>query len=55
MPAYIVAHDSTLEALATHRPTSPQQLLAVKGFGKSKLDTYGKDLLALLAHHATTK
>lgn len=54
VPAYIVAHDSALEALATYQPTSPQQLLSVKGFGKSKLDAYGKDILTLLAHHRDT-
>jgi ATP-dependent exoDNAse (exonuclease V) alpha subunit len=51
VPAYIVAHDSALEALATHQPTSPQQLLAVKGFGKNKLDQYGNEILAIMADH----
>lgn len=47
VPPYIIAHDSLLEALATHPPQSPSQLLAMPGIGQRKLDLYGKEILRL--------
>ncbi len=48
VPAYIVAHDSLLEALASHPPQTERQLLAMPGIGPKKLELYGKELLGLL-------
>jgi ATP-dependent exoDNAse (exonuclease V) alpha subunit len=50
-PAYIVAHDSTLETLATYPPHSPQELRATKGFGPKKSEQYGDDILAIINQH----
>lgn len=49
VPAYVVAHDRTLEAVAAARPRSRDDLLAVPGMGPVKVSRYGDDLLALVA------
>jgi superfamily II DNA helicase RecQ len=43
-----VAHDSTLEALASHPPASLQELRATKGFGPNKSAKYGEEILAVI-------
>ncbi len=48
VPAYVVFNDRTLDALATRRPRSRGELLAIEGIGPSKLDRYGDELLELL-------
>jgi DNA helicase II / ATP-dependent DNA helicase PcrA len=48
VPAYVVLHDVTLEALAALRPTTVEQLLAVPGLGPVKAARYGPSLLSLL-------
>ncbi len=49
VPAYVVFTDATLTALAEVRPSSERELLAVSGVGRSKLEKYGADVLALVA------
>ncbi len=49
VPAYVVFTDATLTALAEVRPASERELLAVSGIGRSKLEKYGADVLALCA------
>jgi DNA helicase II / ATP-dependent DNA helicase PcrA len=49
VPAYVVLHDVTLEALAALRPTTVEQLLAVPGLGPVKATRYGPSLLSLVA------
>ncbi len=49
VPAYVVMHDSTLEAIAAIRPQDERALAAVPGIGPAKLDAYGDDLLAMCA------
>jgi ATP-dependent DNA helicase RecQ len=49
VPAYVVLHDATLRELATAKPASEQDLAAVKGFGPTKLERYGSDVLAVIA------
>ena len=48
-PAYTVANNSTLEAIATLRPSSAQELATVKGVGPAFLERHGADVLALIA------
>lgn len=48
VPAYIIAHDKTLEEIAKRQPKSEKQLLAINGFGMKKLKTYGPDILKIL-------
>ena len=52
VPAYVIFHDSTLAALATDRPRTPEQLLGIPGLGPVKVSRYGTDLLALLSETA---
>jgi DNA helicase-2/ATP-dependent DNA helicase PcrA len=47
--------DATLTALAEVVPTSEQQLLAVSGVGRTKLDRYGADVLAICAGEAPAR
>ena len=49
VPAYVVLHDATLRDLAAARPASLHELAAVKGFGPTKIERYGDDVLALVA------
>jgi DNA helicase-2/ATP-dependent DNA helicase PcrA len=48
VPAYVVAHDATLLAIADARPTTLAALSRVKGMGPTKLDRYGAEILAAL-------
>jgi len=50
--AFIVAHDAVLEELARRKPQTAQALLGVKGFGQTKLDKYGAELLEILTADA---
>ena len=49
VPAYVVLHDATLHELAAARPASPSDLAGVKGFGPTKIERYGQDVLAVIA------
>ncbi|MBI1951560.1 MAG: ATP-dependent DNA helicase RecQ [Acidobacteria bacterium] len=49
VPAYVIFHDSTLEALAAGRPRDRGTLREVKGVGSAKLEAYGEELLKVLA------
>jgi RecQ family ATP-dependent DNA helicase len=48
-PAYTVAHNSTLEAIAATRPTGPEELLAIRGVGPGFVAKHAGDVLALIA------
>lgn len=48
MPPYIVFSDKTLQELAQQKPSTPVELLQIKGIGQNKLDKYGERFLALL-------
>jgi ATP-dependent DNA helicase RecQ len=47
-PAYTVAHNSTLEAIAAVRPSSVSELVQVKGIGPTFLERHGAKVLALV-------
>jgi DNA helicase-2/ATP-dependent DNA helicase PcrA len=49
MPAYVVASDALLEAIAEGRPSTLVALERVKGIGPAKLDKYGPDIVAIVA------
>ena len=49
VPSYVVAADKVLEAVALRRPATTADLLAISGIGQAKVDTYGEDLLAVVA------
>jgi ATP-dependent DNA helicase RecQ len=48
VPAYVVFHDSTLQAMAQARPDSLEALRGVPGLGERKLANYGEQLLELI-------
>ncbi len=48
VPAYIILHQKTLLAIADIAPTTKEELLAVKGLGKSKCDKYGDEILEIV-------
>ena len=51
IPAYVVATDATLEALAEQVPTDSAELAAIPGLGPAKLAAYGQALMTLLDQH----
>jgi DNA helicase-2/ATP-dependent DNA helicase PcrA len=48
VPAYVVAHDATLAAIADDRPQSLAALRRVKGMGPTKVDRYGPEILDIV-------
>jgi ATP-dependent DNA helicase RecQ len=48
VPAYVVLHDSTIDGIATSRPTTLAQLRAIPGIGDKKLEHYGDELIELV-------
>jgi ATP-dependent DNA helicase RecQ len=47
-PAYTVATDATLRAIVRRRPSSPDELLGIKGIGPSFVDKHAESLLERL-------
>jgi DNA helicase-2/ATP-dependent DNA helicase PcrA len=48
VPAYIVASNAVLRAIATRRPSTARELATVDGIGPTKLELYGDEILAVL-------
>jgi ATP-dependent DNA helicase RecQ len=48
VPAYVVLHDTTIDDIATSRPTTSEQLRGIPGIGDKKLEHYGDELIALV-------
>jgi DNA helicase-2/ATP-dependent DNA helicase PcrA len=48
VPAYVVAHDTTLAEIADARPRSLPALRRVRGMGPTKLERYGAEILAVI-------
>ncbi len=53
-PAYTVATDATLREVVRRRPTTPGELLAIKGIGPSFADKHAESLLELLGSQRGT-
>ncbi len=51
VPLYMIAGNKTLEALATNKPTTLQQLKAVTGIGPKMIEKYGDELMGLIREH----
>jgi DNA helicase-2/ATP-dependent DNA helicase PcrA len=49
VPAYVVAHDAMLAAIAELRPGSLAALRRIKGMGPVKLERYGPEILEVVA------
>lgn len=52
VPAYVIFHDSVLDAIARARPTNADELAQVPGMGQAKLAAYGAQVLRVIADSA---
>jgi RecQ family ATP-dependent DNA helicase len=50
-PAFTVAHNSTLEAIAATRPANEDALLAIRGIGPSFVSKHAPEVLEIVASH----
>jgi ATP-dependent DNA helicase RecQ len=48
VPAYVVADNKTLAAIAVRRPSDEAALLGVAGIGQRKVATYGDEILGIV-------
>ncbi|MGH9469036.1 MAG: RecQ family ATP-dependent DNA helicase, partial [Terriglobia bacterium] len=48
VPAFCIFNDRTLRALATSRPATTEELLAVPGIGMSTVEKYGREIYRVL-------
>ena len=56
VPAYVVMHDTTLDAICRARPNSIRDLLMITGIGERKAELYGRQVLdALQRFNAGTR
>ncbi|MBB4120587.1 DNA helicase RecQ [Martelella radicis] len=51
VPPYVIFPDTTLIALASHRPGSAEAMLEIQGVGKTKLQRYGAEFLDTIRAH----
>jgi ATP-dependent DNA helicase RecQ len=49
LPPYVIFHDKTLWAIARAKPSTGEELIRVKGMGKTQVEKYGSELLELLS------
>jgi len=49
VPAYLIAPNSVLAAIAAIRPTDDQALAAIRGLGPAKIEQYGAEIIAIVA------
>ncbi len=54
VPPYTLFWDRTLDELCIRRPATPAELLTIWGFGEQKRRTFGDEILAIIASHAST-
>jgi len=47
LAAYLIFSNEEMERLAEKYPTCEKELLEIKGFGKVKVEKYGKDILKI--------
>ena len=52
---YMIFSDAVLELLVQHKPTTPDNLLKIKGIGEGKLKQYGKEILEVINEHLNNK
>ncbi|MGH9066724.1 MAG: ATP-dependent DNA helicase UvrD2 [Acidimicrobiales bacterium] len=54
VPAHVILHDATLATVATARPATTEELVALPGLGPVKASRYGPALLDTLSRFAAT-
>jgi ATP-dependent DNA helicase RecQ len=52
VPAYVIFHNSVLEAIAERRPADAEDLAMIPGVGRSKLERYADGVLRVVRGHA---
>ena len=52
VPAYVIFHDATMREIAKAKPASMAELRNITGVGEKKLETYGEEIVALIAEFA---
>jgi translin len=45
---YIIAHNSMLKEIIKLRPSTPRDLMTIKGFGERRVNKYGKEIIAII-------
>ncbi|MDE3051850.1 MAG: HRDC domain-containing protein, partial [Nitrospirota bacterium] len=46
--SFVIFHDKTLKAIASHKPVTPAALLEIPGIGPLKAERYGRRVLAVV-------
>ncbi|HZW23804.1 DNA helicase RecQ [Noviherbaspirillum sp.] len=49
VPAYVIFHDATMREIAKAKPASLDDLRNISGVGEKKLESYGEEIVALIA------
>ena len=52
-PAFTIAHDSTLQAIAAARPADQSRLGAIRGVGPAFISKHAAEVLSVIAAHPT--
>ncbi|WP_158729765.1 MULTISPECIES: DNA helicase RecQ [unclassified Flavobacterium] len=55
VPAYVIFSDAALRQMETERPTSENELLAIDGVGKAKLEKYGSAFIQAILDFQKSK
>lgn len=55
VPVYIVANNSELKELIKRSPKTIETLKSIRGFGRKKIEKYGKELTELIGNFYTAK
>ncbi len=48
VPPYVIFHDSTLQQMVEHKPTSKAEMATISGVGQSKLDRFGQEFIDVI-------
>ncbi|MEO8100398.1 MAG: ATP-dependent DNA helicase RecQ [Acidobacteriota bacterium] len=53
VPAYVILHDTTIEAICKQRPRNLDKLLEVPGIGEKKAERFGAQILEMIAIYSS--
>jgi len=53
VPAYVIFNDATLQDLASIKPIEVNALQDIQGFGKVKIERFGKDVIDIIRQNST--
>lgn len=54
VPPYVVAHNAFLDDIARYHPQTKDELLQIKGFGASRVEKYGEEIVAVVKANFST-